>query len=83
MRVMAGSLACPVHTFPPSLRTQTYFRLSLVSAEKYVFYVFFGEDKRQPEVGLRSQANFLPAYHPTPTPTPTDECGTFKECSSV
>ena len=30
-----------------SLRTQTYFRLSLVSA---------GGDKRQPEIGLRSQA---------------------------
>ena len=36
-----------------SLRTQTYFRLSLVSAEKYVF---FGGDKQQPEIGLRSQA---------------------------
>ena len=30
-----------------SLRTQTYFRLSLDSAE----------DKRQPEIDLRSQAN--------------------------
>ena len=30
-----------------SLRTQTYFRLSLVS----------GGDKRQPEIGLRSQAS--------------------------
>ena len=33
-----------------SLRTQTYFRLSLVSA------AILGGDKRQPEIRLRSQA---------------------------
>jgi len=40
---------CPRHFgllfFKVSLRTQTYFRLALVSG-----------DKRQPEIGLRSQA---------------------------
>ena len=39
----------------PSLRTQTYFRLSFVSAE-----IFFGGDKRQPEIRLRSQATKIP-----------------------
>ena len=34
-------------------RIVLYFRLSLVSAEKYVF---FGRGKRQPEIGLRLQA---------------------------
>ena len=39
-------------SLPPSLRMQTYFRLSLVSKNTY----FFGGNKRQPEIGLRSQA---------------------------
>ena len=37
-----------------SLRTQTYFRLSLD-------VIFFGGDKRQPEIRLRSQARELGA----------------------
>ena len=36
---------------PSSLRTQTYFRLSLLS--------FFGGEKRPPEIRLRSQAKDL------------------------
>ena len=39
------------HLSSPSLRTQTYFRLSLVPPK-----TTFGGDNRQPEIRLRSQA---------------------------
>ena len=44
------SLDCYLSSYINSLRTQTYFRLSLLSA------LFFDGEKRQPEIRLRSQA---------------------------
>ena len=40
-----------------SVRTQTYFQLSLVPPK-----IIFGGDNRQPEIRLSSQANQLLAY---------------------